>query len=38
LVVYTILACGHKIYIHNEEPKEKKKGKECRRKNLRGMK
>jgi hypothetical protein len=25
LVVYAILACGHKIYIHNEEPKKKKK-------------
>jgi hypothetical protein len=30
--------CGHKIYIHNEEPKIREKDKEWRRKNLRGMK
>jgi hypothetical protein len=28
LVVYAILACGHKTYIHNEEHKKKRKKKE----------
>jgi hypothetical protein len=28
LVVYAVLACGHKTYVHKEEPKKKKTGKE----------
>jgi hypothetical protein len=38
LVVYAILACEHKTYIHNEEPKKKEKRKRMKNKNLRGMK